>query len=138
MRLTGVFDGITGSRLNPVFRLRAEGGISLVEVVVAIAVLGVSLAAFASALSTGSIAVGLKGEETIAQRLAQSQLESLKAATYDATGASYTLVTAPADYSVSLAVDSSIYTNNDIQKLTVTIRHDDNTILTAEDYKVNR
>ena len=112
---------------------------SLVEALVAIAILSIGLTTFTLALSAGSISVASQDEVAIAQRLAQTQIESIKAATpYDSTGTSYIPVTTPANYTVSFAVDSSIYTNSDIQKVTVTINHGGNQVLVVEDYKVKR
>lgn len=119
-------------------RLGEEKGISLVEALVAIAILGIGITAFITALSTGSIAVGAQDEATIVQRLAQTQMESIKAAAYDSSGGSYSPVTAPASYAISINVNSSIYTNSDIQKVTVTVSREGNPVLTLEDYKVNR
>ncbi|MBN1643728.1 MAG: type II secretion system protein [Dehalococcoidales bacterium] len=116
----------------------SERGSGLVELLVAVAIVGTALAVFIAALSTGSLSVAEMSQETISQRLAQSQIEQTKSAAYDATGASYTLVPAPSGYSISLNVDSSIYADNKIQKLTVTISHDAQQVLVMEDYKVDR
>jgi len=118
--------------------LREEKGMSLVEAVVAIAILSIGLTALTLALSTGSISVASQDEVSIAQRLAQTQIESLKAAAYDTTGASYSPVATPVNYTVSFTVDSNIYTNSDIQKMTVTVSHSGNPILAVAGYKVKR
>jgi prepilin-type N-terminal cleavage/methylation domain-containing protein len=64
-------------------RFTGEAGMSLAETLVAIAILGVSAAAFITALSTGSIAVNTQDEGVTAQGLAQTQMEVIKAAAYD-------------------------------------------------------
>ena len=117
---------------------RNESGIALVETVVAIGLLGGVALAFISGLSTGSLAAREQGEETVAQRLAQSQQETIKAASYDSTGASYAAVTAPTGYSIGITVNSALYADSNIQKITVTISHNGVTVLTNEAYKVNR
>lgn len=133
------FHKIIRCKLNRVvFCLREEVGMSLVEALVAIAILSIGLTTFTLALSAGSISVASQDEVTVAQRLAQTQIESIKAATYDSTGASYSLISTPTGYSVSFTVDSAIYTNSDIQKVSVTVNHDGNPVLVTEDYKVNR
>lgn len=126
-------------QLDRLFKLLGgEEGFSLVESLISIAVLGVAVSTFIGALSTGSIIVGELNHETVAQQLAQSQIEQTKAIAYSTTGAGYTIISAPAGYSVAMAVDSALYTNSNIQKLTVTVSRDAVTVLTVEDYKVQR
>jgi type II secretory pathway pseudopilin PulG len=115
-----------------------ESGLGLVEMLVAVSLMGLVATAFISALSTGSLAVGTQSEQTIAQQLAQTQQEVIKAAAYSTTGAGYPAVTAPSGYSVAFTVNSSIYSDTNIQKITVTISRDGTQILTTEGYKVNR
>ena len=102
------------------------------------AILGTSVVAFVVALSTGSIAVGKQDEEVVAQGLAQAQLEYTKSQAYDAGASTYPTVTAPADYTVSVTVSSVPNTDEDIQKITVDVLHGSESIITVEDYKVNR
>jgi type II secretory pathway pseudopilin PulG len=120
------------------FHIRDESGISLVESLVAVAILGVSVTSLIGSLSVGSSSVNIQSEATIAQNLAQTQLETIKSAAYDATGYSYSAVSAPSGYAVSISTNSSIYANNKIEKITVTITHNGSAVLTVEDYKVNR
>ncbi len=115
-----------------------ERGLGLAESMVAVGLLGAGIITLVGALSSGSLAVNEVGQEVVAQRLAQAQLETMKAAVYDVTGASYSTVAAPAGYSVAFAVDSGIYGTNSIQKLTVTVSRDGTAVLTTEGYKVNR
>jgi hypothetical protein len=112
-----------------------EKGLGLVEAVVAVAVTGVTVVAFVAALSTGSIAVAELDQEVVAQRLTRTQLEFIKGSAYDT---SYTSISTPAGYTISIDVDSIPGTDSDIQEITVTIFRDGNEILRIEDYKVNR
>lgn len=112
-----------------------EKGLGLVEAVVAVAVTGVTVVAFVAALSTGSIAVAELDQEVVAQRLTRTQLEFIKGSAYDT---SYTSISTPAGYTISIDVDSIPGADSDIQEITVTIFRDGNEILTVEDYKVNR
>lgn len=121
-----------------------QHGFSLVEVLVAIAILALVGSAFIGALSTGAIATRLQGEDVTARNLAQSQMENIKAAVYDSSGASYSSIsppsgyTIPSDYTISISTNSAIYSDNNIQKLTVTVSHNNSPVLTLEDYKVKR
>jgi len=119
-------------------RLKGESGISLAETLVALAILGVSASAFITALSTGAISVRIQDELALSQGLAQSEMEVIKAAPYDVTGQSYPVLNGPPGYTIALQTDSSIYGESHIQQITVTVMHDENTVLTLENYKVNR
>jgi type II secretory pathway pseudopilin PulG len=130
---------IIWSRLKKVTSsLATESGIGLVETLVAVAIIGVGAVAFLGALSTGSTAVRVQDEGTTAQALAQTQMETIKASAYDPDGSSYTTISTPAGYTVSIGTNPNIYTDNDIQKITVTIFHNGNAVYILENYKVNR
>jgi prepilin-type N-terminal cleavage/methylation domain-containing protein len=118
--------------------LNKQCGMSLVEVLVAIAIFGLCAAIFIGALSAGSISANAQGEQVIAGNLAQSQMENIKAAAYDSSGASYSAINAPSDFAIAISTNSSIYSNTNIQKITVTISHSGTAVLNLEDYKVNR
>jgi prepilin-type N-terminal cleavage/methylation domain-containing protein len=120
-------------------RLDCQAGMSLVETLIAVAILGVSAGALVLALSAGSLAVNTNDEIASAQALAQTQIEAIKAAPYDMTGATYALIIAPTGYSLLVNTDSTVYGNGNIQKVTIEIYHGEgNKILSLEDYKVNR
>jgi prepilin-type N-terminal cleavage/methylation domain-containing protein len=118
--------------------LKTQSGISLVEVLVAIGILGVCAAAFVGGLSSGAISTRIHGEQVIARNLAQSQIESLKSAAYDSSGATYAAISAPTGYTININTNSTVYSDSNIQKLTITVSHSGNSVLTIEDYKVNR
>ena len=115
-----------------------EGGLSLVEALVTIAVIGVALVAFSIALSTGSLAVNESDQEVTAQSLARTQMEYIKGCTYDPYATTYPAVDTTDNYSISVAVTSVPDADNNIQKVTATISKDAVVLLTVEDYKVKR
>ncbi len=115
-----------------------QQGLGLVETLVAVAILGIAVVAFIVALSVGSTAVGGQNEATVAQGLAQSQLEYTKSQAYDPGAATYPAVVTPPGYNLTVAVASLPGTDADIQKVTVTVLRDGAGVLTASDYKVNR
>jgi type II secretory pathway pseudopilin PulG len=119
-------------------RARGQGGLGLVETLVAVAILGTAVAAFVTALSAGSIAVGENDAENMAQGLAQSQLEYTKSYAYDSGATTYPAITAPEGYGIAVSVSSVPGTDSDIQKITVTISHEGESVLQVEDYKVDR
>lgn len=108
-----------------------ERGVSLVETLVAVAILGLAVVAALTALSTGSLAMATADQGVTAQSLARWQLEEIKAAPYSAT---YSAIAQP-DYNISLGVNL-IAAN--IQKITVTISRANKVLLVVEGYKVNR
>ena len=118
--------------------IRDERGIGLAESLAAIAIIGITAVAFITALSTGVLAVRESDQEAVAQQLARTQLEYLKSLPYDATGDTYPTVDTPSGYTISLETDAFIYTDTDIQELTVTIYRDSESILTVAAYKVKR
>jgi len=117
---------------------RQEKGLGIVDSLVAVAILGLAASSFVTALSTGSIAVHEEEVELIAQRLARNQLEYIKSYPYDPGASTYPTVDAPDGYSISVGVSSIPDTDDDIQKITVTISRDGQDILSVENYKVNR
>jgi type II secretory pathway pseudopilin PulG len=119
-------------------RGRDQTGLSLVETLVAVAILGTSVVAFVVALSAGSIAVGEQDEKVLAQGLVQTQLEYTKSYTYDSEATTYPTVDTPESYVISVDVASVPNTDTDIQKITVTVSRDSENLITVEDYKVNR
>ncbi len=123
-----------GARL----RVREQRGLGLVETLVAVAILGTSVVAFAVALSAGSIAVGEHDGEVVAQGLAGSQLEYTKSYTYNPGATTYPLTAVPEGYGMSVVVSAVPNTDTDIQKVTVTVTRGGEAVLQVEDYKVNR
>ena len=118
--------------------LQDERGLSLVESLIAVAIVGTTAVVFVVALSTGSIAVRENNQEVVAQSLARTQLEYTKGYPYDPIPASYPTVNATAGYAISVNVTATPDTDTDIQKITVTISREGEDILTVVDYKVNR
>jgi len=122
-------------------RIPAQGqkGLGLVETLVAVAILGTSVVAFVVALSAGSIAAaGEQEKETIAQSLAQTQVEYTKNYPFNPGASTYPTIAKPAGYTISVGVSSVPGTDVNIQKITVTILRDSVNLLMVSDYKVNR
>ena len=117
---------------------KSQRGFGLVETLMAIALAGTAVTAFVLALSTGSIAVNEHDGQTVAQQLAQSQLEYVKSYTYDAGAVTYPAIAAPTGYAISVGVGTVPNTDNTIQAITVTVTRDGDTVLAVENYKVDR
>ena len=118
--------------------LRNQKGISLVETIVAVAILGTAVIAFVVSLSVGSLATNELDKETIAQGLAQTQMEYVKNYLYNPEATTYPVLTPPATYSVTVNVSAVPGADANIQKIMVTVSKDGVILLTISDYKVNR
>jgi type II secretory pathway pseudopilin PulG len=119
-------------------QLNSQKGISLVETLIAVAILGTSVVAFIVALSVGSLAANEQNKDTVAQGLAQTQMEYTKNYTYAPGATTYPVLTVPATYNVSVGVSAVSGTTTNIQKITVTVLKDGVNLLIVSDYKVNR
>jgi len=98
---------------------RDQGGLGLVESLMAVAILGVAVVAFLMALSAGAIAVREGSQQVVAQGLARTQLEYIKSCSYPTTNFEEEL----GDYDISVKVDPHPDTDPypDIQTIRVTI-----------------
>ncbi len=127
--------------------MKSEKGFTLIEVIIAIALLGIIAAGFFMALSTASKAIILADERTTAESLARSQMEYVKNQAYDDTNnppVYQQLPSPPTDYTINITAEwldpNGDGTANDdgIQKITVTVSHNTKQVITLEDYKVDR
>lgn len=121
--------------ISKLSRFRDEKGLSLVESIVAVAIIGVVIVVFIAALSTGSIAVREGSQAIVSQRLALTQLEYIKGCPYATT---YSTIDTPEGYTVTVGIMPTPDKDQDIQKITVAVLREGENILTVEDYKVNR
>jgi len=122
---------------------RREQGTTLIETVVALAVLGAIAVTFLSGLATTTKAVGLTDEQTTAESLAQSQMEWVKNAGYSYNATGYSPASIPGgkdyiNYSAIIAAESLHDPDDGIQKITVTVKRSDKEVIKLEGYKVDR
>ena len=131
---------MTGKGIRTQIRtmVRDQMGLGLVETLVAVAILGTAVVAFASGLSAGSIAVREQDEIAVSQGLAQTQMEYTKSYAYNPGAATYPAVATPADYSIAVGVSAVPGTDTNIQKITVTVSREGQAVTTVEGYKLNR
>ena len=113
-----------------------EKGASLIEVLVALTLLGIIGVSFLGGLGTSSNSRLIADEHASARIIAESQMEDIKKETY---AFSYDPSPIPPGYpGYSATVDVESMRNGNIQKITVSVRHHNKTITTLESYKVNR
>jgi len=88
--------------VNPNHR-QAETGTTLIELLVAVGIIATALVVLVLALATAAKGTRLAADISTATTLAKSQLETIKAAPYDASGA-YPSIAVPAGFTLDLAV----------------------------------
>ena len=142
--------------------IKDEKGVGLIEVLIALAILGLVAVAFLSGLTTASRALIIADERTTAESLAKSQMEYVKQQPYEFAAddsqveyepisgipAGYTIcsisragTTASSThpgYFISVDADPLHDPDDGIQKITVVVKHGDKEVITLEGYKVNR
>ena len=120
-----------------------ESGISLIEVVAALAILSAVAVAFLSGLATTSKANIIDDEQATAESLARSQMEWLKNVDYVYEATEYSPAPLPTDadyisYSVITTAEPLHNPDDGIQKIAVTVKRVDKEIVILEDYKVDK
>jgi prepilin-type N-terminal cleavage/methylation domain-containing protein len=129
-------------KLSRIFRCH-ESGMTLLETVIALAILGTVAAAFLGGVATSSRGVYTADERATAESLARSQMEWAKNASYSYGATSYSVAPIPADkdyinYSANITAESLHDSDDGIQKITVTIMRSGESVFKLEGYKVDR
>ena len=150
-------------RLNSQVRKAFQGrsrGFTLIEIVIAIALLGVVAIAILSSLSTASIALIIADKRATAESLARSQLEFVKnqpynpapnggEATYPEISGipdGYTIGSVNRDDEIVEDVigipwdsgnNTALYEDNGLQRIKVIVSRDSEVVITMENYKRN-
>jgi prepilin-type N-terminal cleavage/methylation domain-containing protein len=115
--------------------MKQEKGMTLLEVIVSLALLGIISVMFLSGAQNSSKARFQADERASAKILAESVIDSVKKMDY---ASSYN-VTIPSEYTGYTAdLTAECLDSSDIQKLTVVITHGSRQVLTLENYKVDR
>jgi prepilin-type N-terminal cleavage/methylation domain-containing protein len=119
------------------FKLRSQKGISLIEVLVALAILSLVGLAYISSLSTSSKALFITDEQQTARNIAEMQLEDIRSSNYSLSG--YEPMASIASnypgYSVVITPDLPREPFINIQRIEVTVFHDDKELYTLVTYK---
>ena len=120
-----------------------ESGTTLVETVVALAVLSTIAVTFLTGLVISSQATFMVDQQATAESLAQSQMEWVQKADYVAEASQYSIAAIPSgkdyiNYSATIAVEPLHDPDEGIQKITVTVTRSGEEIIALEGYKVYR
>jgi prepilin-type N-terminal cleavage/methylation domain-containing protein len=113
--------------------MKSEKGITLLETILALAILGIISASFLSGVAMTSSARVTADECASGKILAESLMEGIKKEPY----LPYYSVTVPSDFP-GYTANVSVVENNNIQDITVRIERRSREVFTLESYKVNR
>lgn len=123
-----------------------QGGLTLVEVIVAMAILGFVGVGFMTALGTGFRSQGIKEEQVIGHNLVRAALEEIRSQDYlnSASPSPYTLTTPlPNGYSIAVVTEDFCWPepctpDGNLQKNTATVFRDGDIVVSIEDLKSRR
>lgn len=117
--------------------MKNEKGFSLIEVLIAIAVLGIIVVGFLGALGTGTKSAGITDERATAKNLAESQMEYVKNQPFNES--SYAPAPLTGEYSGYLVTidppEPVPGRNGDIQKITINVYCLDKEMVKLEGFK---
>jgi prepilin-type N-terminal cleavage/methylation domain-containing protein len=119
--------------------MRNENGFSLVEVLIALSIIGIVATGYLSALANSSRTASQIDQMYAARNLAQSQMEYVKQMSWPTSVPPvFTPAPIPDGYPGYSVTINSVNVNYDsaIVKITVTVSNHGKTIMTLEDYKV--
>ena len=125
---------------------RKEAGVSLLETIVAVALLGLVAVFFVNGLGTLSKSGLVLKEQALAEGAARSQMEYVKSQPYNST-AEYSAVPVPSGYSANTTITPidpatgdalSPGVDSGVQKITVTVSRGGNSLLTLSGYTIDR
>ena len=113
-----------------------ENGVTIVETVMAIALLGIIGGALLRGMADVYRAIPIADEQEIGKQLAQTQIETVMKKPYDLSYAPAPIPDIYPDYSVE--IDVAPFRLGNMQKITVTISRSEKPTATLEVYKTNR
>jgi len=119
-----------------------EAGVSLIETIVALAILGTITVTFLSGLVLTTEAAFTTDEQTTAESLARSQMEWVQEADYAEGATTYTVDTILNIYdytgfSANITAEPLNNPDDGIQKITVIVNRAGREVITLEGYKVD-
>jgi len=123
--------------------MKSQMGFTLIETLVALAILGIVAVSILSGMATTSKATAIVDERATAESLARSQLEWVKNADYVYSATEYSPTPIPdgkdyIGYSAIIVAEPLHDPDDGIQKIIITVKRSDKVIITLEGYKVDR
>ena len=122
--------------------MKSDSGFTLIETLIALAILGVVAVAILSGLTVATKATVIMDEQAIAESLVKSEIEYVKTCPYEYSVSEYpvdTALTIPTDWSMAPPSVVPVHATDDgIQMVTVAAEHNGRTMLSVNIYKVDR
>jgi type II secretory pathway pseudopilin PulG len=115
-----------------------EKGMTMLEGLVAIGILGGVVITMVFAMSSGALATNENGQELTVQNLARNQMEYIKTCPYTVNATTYPKINTPPGYSISVAVTAVPGRDTNIQNVTANISREGRFLMSVTDYKVKR
>ena len=131
-------------RLSSKVRTALQGrsrGLTLVEIVIAMALIAIIAVAFLGGLSNAIMSLVVADVRTTAESLARSEMEYVKSQSYEDAPWDYEYDPPAYDgYAVEVRAEPLDEIDDGIQKITVTVSHHSRTepVITLEGYKADR
>lgn len=123
-------------------RIKGEKGISLIDTIVAVCLLGIVSAIFLGSMGTAAKATMISEERVTAEILARTQIEYIKDYPYDYYATEYPVdptLDIPYGWSMDNPTVEALHgTEDGIQKVTITVQCQERTIFSSFMYKVDR
>jgi hypothetical protein len=128
----------------PSRRIAGQRGQIMIEVLIALAILGIVAVAFLTALTTTSVALIVADQKTTAESLARSELEFIATSEYPVPPESVTYVDNYTLKVYAVFIDPLTHQPVDppgdlgMQEITVEVYQEDKLVLTTSNYKTER
>jgi prepilin-type N-terminal cleavage/methylation domain-containing protein len=118
--------------------MKGEKGFSFIEIVIALAVLGIIAVGFLSGLATAGKGLMTADERETANNLAEAQMEYVKNLPYSVSYSKSTEILSKYE-NYDVAIVTTALEDGNMQKIGVTVHHQNKPgVIVLEDYKVNR
>lgn len=115
-----------------------QKGMTMLEGVISIAILGGVVITMIYAMSGGALAIKENEQELTVQSLARTQMEYIKSCPYTVNATTYPKINTPPSYSISVGVKTVPKTNTNIQKVTANVSREGTLLMSVTDYKLKR
>ena len=111
--------------------MKGEKGFSLIEVVIALGILGIIAAAYLGSLANASQSLAVADERATAESLARSQMEYIKKESYSTDN--YSAPTIPPEYTAAGYTTTITFEviKADLERIRITVMHNGKSIITS-------